>query len=331
VFVELERPLSKDTYLPRVVGGLGYAFAAKRGQYRLEMEQPVLPRHRVTVGAAAYRAFRPFFYQDEALSSEENTASAFFLHRDYWDWYEAEGVRGTVGFYFSPFMTVTVGVVREDEASLVNHADWSVFRQTKDFETNIPIPDGEYRGYEAAATYDTRPHNGDRRGRSAWGGMENFLRVKWERAGAGLGGDVDQWRVSADLRNYFRISSRQSLATRILAGTGHDRSGLLAPQRRFAVGGLGTLRGHLYRDLRGDHLALANLEYSFDLGRRSRALLFVDTGTAWDAGSLTDQRIPIDVGTGFRFGQDGLTLLLAQTVNESHADPKVYIRLGESF
>ena len=331
VFVELERPLSRASFLPRVVGGMGYAFAPERGQYRLEMEQPVLPRHKVTVGAAAFRAFRPFFYQDEALSSEENTASAFFLHRDYWDWYESEGLRGTVGLHPSPFMTVTVGVVRADEASLQNHADWSVFRQTKNFEANAPIVDGQYRGYEAAAAYDTRPRNGDRRGRSAWGAMENYLRVSWERAGAGLGGDADQWRVSADLRNYFRISPRQSLATRILAGTGHDRMGVLAPQRRFAVGGLGTLRGHLYRDLRGDHLALVNLEYSFDLGRRSRALLFVDAGTAWDAGSLADQRIPIDVGTGFRFGQDGLTLLLAQTVNESHADPKVYIRLGESF
>jgi hypothetical protein len=331
VFLRLERPLSRDTFMPRVVGGFGYAFAAKRGQYRLEMEQPVLPHHRVTVDVAAYRDFLPFFYQDEALSSEENTASAFFLHRDYWDWYEAEGLRGGLGVYASPFMKLSLGVVREDEASLVNHADWSVFRQTRDFLENAAIVDGQYRAYEAAATYDTRPNHGDPHGRPGWGAMENYLRVSWERAGAGLGGDYDLWRVSADLRNYFRISPRQSLATRILAGTGNDAAGILPPQKRFAVGGLGTLRGHLYRDLHGDHVALANVEYSFDLGRRSRALVFVDAGTAWDAGRLTDQRIPVDVGTGFRFGQDGITVLLAQTVNESHADPKLYLRLGESF
>ena len=45
-------------------------------------------------------------------------------------------------------------------------------------------------------------------------------------------------------------------------------------------GGLGTLRGHNYRDLGGDNLALVNLEYSFDLGGKNRVLVFVDSGTA---------------------------------------------------
>jgi hypothetical protein len=330
VLAELERSLSREDFLPRVLGGFGYAFAARRSQYRLEVEQPVLPRHRVTLGMGAFRSFRPFVYQDEALSSAENSASAFFLHRDYWDWYETEGLRAFVGVYPSPFLSLSFGVVREDESALVNHADWSVFRQTEDFPVNASIVEGQLRAYEVASTFDTRPR-GDGRARPAWGAVEHYLRVSWQRADAGLGGDYDLWRASADLRNYFRISARQSLATRVLAATGRNGSGVLPPQYRFALGGLGTLRGHLYRDLHGDHAALANVEYSFDLGGRSRVLVFFDAGTAWDDGTLTDQRIPIDVGTGYRFGQDGITLLLAQTVNESHADPKIYLRLRESF
>lgn len=330
---QFHRELDRDTFVPAATAGLGYAFAAERGQYRLGFEQPVAPRNRVTVGAEGYRSFLPFFYQDESLSTGENTASAFFLHEDYWNWYEAEGMRGFVRLHPSPFLTVSVGAMRQDERTLVNHTDWSLFNQKDDFRRNPGIPDGDVHSWEASLTFDSRPHDSrdDCWERSTWKGVEHLYRLAWERADGGLGGDYDLWRMHLDLRNYFRLSSRQLLATRILAGTGEARSGLLPDQRRFAIGGLGTLRGHNYRSVSGDRTALANLEYSFSTGGEGYALIFLDAGTAWDAGSLFDQRIAVDAGGGFRLGHDGITILAAQSVNRSNADFKMYVRLQESF
>jgi hypothetical protein len=83
--------------------------------------------------------------------------------------------------------------------------------------------------------------------------------------------------------------------------------------------------------LRGDHVALGNLQYAISVWHRGWALAFLDAGTAWDSGSLFDQHIPIDLGTGFRIGQSGPTLLIAHGINDSSADWHVQFRFQESY
>jgi hypothetical protein len=336
VYAAVERPLPRREYVPAWHAELGYGFASRRGDYGLGFEQPVAPRHKATVGIDAYRSVLPTFYGDEVIGNGENSASAFFLHRDYRDWYEAEGGRAFVGVYPSPLFSVSVGVTSRTEKSLRNEADWSLFRQTENFGENPAIAEGDYHAYDVTAAYDSRPRERDLPGadplpRSAWGGVEHYYRVGWERAGAGLGGDFDLWRVSADLRTYYRLSGRQSVSTRFLAGTGESGGGMLPPQRRYVIGGLGTLRGHDYRSLTGDRMALANLEYAFHVGGTSSALVFLDAGTAWDKGSLADQFIPVDLGTGFRLGENGISFLVGRSVNRSDAEVKAFLRFQESF
>jgi outer membrane protein assembly factor BamA len=331
--VAVVRRLQPKGYIPAFRAQMGFAFSADRGEYLVGFEQPVANRHRVTLGAQGYRSFVPFYYADESLSSEENSASAMFLHRDYWDWFETEGVRGYVGFYPSKMFTVTAGVRKQDEASLQNATDWSVFNQQDDFVQNPSVPEGDYRGYEATATYDSRPQDneGNIYMRPYWGSWAKLAKVTWERGGGGLGGDFDEWRVTADLRNYFRLAPNQSLSARILAGTGEGKGGSLPAGRRYEIGGLGTLRGHNYRSLGGDHVALANLQYAFGVSRQGWLLFFADLGTAWDAGNFFDQHIPIDLGTGFRLGESGPTLLVAHPLNESGGDTHVEFRFQESY
>ncbi len=195
-----------------------------------------------------------------------------------------------------------------------------------------------------SAVYDTRPRGGslgdDFFPRTNWRGVEYRHRITYERGDGGLGGDFDLWKVTADLRTYFRFSPRQTLSTRLLAGSGASRSlpppaaatgDELPVQRQFAIGGLGTLRGHNYRELRGNRVALANLEYAFSIRDEIRALVFVDAGSAWDRGSLKDQRVPVDMGVGFSAGEEGITVLAARNVNRSDAEVKVSVRFQKSF
>ena len=91
------------------------------------------------------------------------------------------------------------------------------------------------------------------------------------------------------------------------------------------------MRGHGFRELRGDKVALANLEYNFAVGSLGWAVFFLDSGVAWDQGAFSDQHIPVDAGAGIRFGDEGLTVLVARTVNRADAEAKLYFRLKESF
>ncbi len=344
VYGEVRRGMDPKGWLPGYHAGFGYGFAARRGWYGLGMEQPLIGDGTASIGLDAYRSVLPFFYGDEAIGDGENSASTFFLHRDYRDWYETEGGRVFLAAVADEDLRISVGMTLQEERSLREETDWSVYRQDAEFRPNPAIPEGDYRGIDVSAAYDTRPR-GDGPGddffpRSSWRGVEYRHRIVYERGDAGLGGDFDLWKVTADLRTYFRLSPRQTVSTRLLAGSGASRSlpppaeatgDALPVQLQYAIGGLGTLRGHNYRELRGNRVALANLEYAFSIRDEIRALVFADAGTAWDRGSLKDQRVPVDVGVGLSAGEEGITVLAARNVNRADAEVKVSVRFRNSF
>lgn len=327
----LERDLLRGSMLPAYRADFAYAFAARRGQYRILIEQPLLPRHKLTLGATAYRRNDTFFYGDEIISGGENSMSALLLHRDYRDWFETDGGSVWLGVYPSPFLAAHVGVTSRRERSLPVETDWSILRQTARFRPNPEIVEGTYRAYTADLSFDTLPaRRPDRRG------VEHRHRLSWERSDESLDGDFDSWLAVLDSRTYLRLSPSQSLALRMVWGSGASASetsasGTLPPQRRFVIGGIGTLRGHDFQSLAGDRMALANLEYDFGLVGASRAVVFVDAGSAWDEGTLFDQRIDVDMGAGVRLGEKGVSFYLARNVNRSDSDAKVLVRFQSTF
>jgi len=330
--LDVRRRLDPEGFYPAYHASAAYAFSAKTWQGGLGLEQPLAQRHKVTLGAEAYSHFLPFFYEREVFSSGENSLSSVFLHENYWNFYQAEGFYGYTALYTSPFVRLSFGIRGENERALSNNTNWSLFSQTKTFRPNPTIPAGRYIGYEADASYDARPRDpaGDVTPRTTWGGLVPWLRVSWIRGDGGLGGDFDLWKVTADLRGYFRVTPQQRIDARLLLGTGDSGTGILPQQRIYAVGGYSTLRAHPYRTFQGNRVALGNLEYSFALGRRVWALTLLDVGRAWSEGSLTDQKIPVDVGAGLRLGTSGITVLGAKSVNDG-GDVNVLLRLQESF
>src|SRR5262249_21260035 len=85
---------------------------------------------------------------------------------------------------------------------------------------------------------------------------------EWADAGR-LGGAFPCGPRPPHLRAPRHVSPRQALTGRFLLGIG---DGELPPQRRFALGGMGTLRGRALRELAGDRMALATAEYAFEPG-----------------------------------------------------------------
>ena len=98
-----------------------------------------------------------------------------------------------------------------------------------------------------------------------------------------LGGAFTFRRFTGQARGAARLSPRNWLMGRLTLGLGSEG---LPPQRRFSLGGQGTLRGRPRDDVEGDRMALASAEWQFEPNRPLPAVIFFyDGGTAWDRGA----------------------------------------------
>jgi hypothetical protein len=100
-----------------------------------------------------------------------------------------------------------------------------------------------------------------------------------------LGGDFTFKRFTGHVRGAARLSLRHALLGRVTVGLGSEG---LPPQRRFSLGGNGTLRGRERDDVTGDRTVLATAEWQIEPNAPLPALIFFyDGGTAWDRGIPT--------------------------------------------
>jgi Surface antigen variable number repeat/Omp85 superfamily domain len=119
-------------------------------------------------------------------------------------------------------------------------------------------------------------------------------------------GDLDFRRWIADLRGRKRIG-RTPVALRVLLGlSGGDPPA----QKRFALGGRGTLRGYEVREFQGDDMLVTNLEWEAAAGRfpRPSLILFYDGGRTW-GGALTSDGWKSGTGIGFEWSFSSVSVL----------------------
>ena len=131
-----------------------------------------------------------------------------------------------------------------------------------------------------------------------------------EVASPGLGGD---------------FAPRQALLLRGLVGVG---SGELPVQRRFYLGGMGTLRGYSLKQFAGDHLVLTTAEYwLYPRSPWPGLVFFYDGGTAWDRGRPRSGWKQ-DVGAGIDWpggGKGYLRLDVGFPLNREPANRRAYV------
>ncbi|HET9313983.1 MAG TPA: BamA/TamA family outer membrane protein, partial [Vicinamibacteria bacterium] len=147
----------------------------------------------------------------------------------------------------------------------------------------------------------------------------------------GLGGDFTFHRLVAQVRGAHTLSPRQTLFGRVLLGFG---GGSLPSQRRFALGGMGTLRG---RDTKafadGDRVALVTAEYAFEPVRIWPAVIgFYDGGRVSADGSGSGWKNDVGVGlawppSGRRLGRIDVGFPLNRDPGEPGARVTGYILL----
>ena len=95
---------------------------------------------------------------------------------------------------------------------------------------------------------------------------------------AGLGGDFNFQKGTIEDQRYIKVGHAQVVALRAQYGIG---SGNISEFNQFKVGGQNSLRGYRDDQYRGDHMALATVEYRFPIASKVQGAIFTDWGGAW--------------------------------------------------
>ena len=85
-------------------------------------------------------------------------------------------------------------------------------------------------------------------------------------------------KISIDFQVSIPTKKRGSIYLRIYGAQVSSSKGDIPYNQLFMLGGAHSLRGYKERQFRGSAVALANLEYRFLLGEKSRIFFFYDGG-----------------------------------------------------
>jgi hypothetical protein len=252
----------------------------------------------------------------------ENTLFALFARTDYRDYYEAEGGSARLGVEPGRDFGLRLEVRAEEQRSLRTRTRVSAFGDQDFFQPNPPIKRGNDRAWMVTARLGPEkiPLRGGTHGD-----------ISWERSGDPLTSDFDYGRLRATVHTLQRLGPRLDFRARAFYGS--TREGDLPPQKVWDLGGIGTLRGHEFKQYSGDQFFLVNAEQYLRVRKRSVYVFgFLDYGAAWfGSGNLDRQRPALDGGVGIRLAEGPISFHVAKNLRDGGSPVLFGVRLGGSF
>ncbi len=326
-------------------GYVSYRFGPEQVGYAVGGERPLFGAPKLFLGGDVH----DITASDDVwrVSPAEQTLVALAFKNTFRDYYRRRGGQLFAVMQAGENNEFTVMTRWDRHEPLANTTDFSLFRGDEEFRPNPPVADQHVNAWILGYTFDTRALSraGERRTYqrhlrdSAFGfGLRRKpgLRLEWtsELAGRGLGGDAHFDRNIVNLRGYLAFSDRQSFAARGIVG-GSD--GELPPERRFAIGGIGTVHGYRFKEEAGTGMVLFNSEYRVRLTRSPRG---GDEGGVsvfgfYDAGRVTGPLAGATgdwlQGIGFGLGISTFRVEFGYRANDIPSSLQVLVRLGPTF
>ncbi|MCX6826317.1 MAG: polymer-forming cytoskeletal protein [candidate division Zixibacteria bacterium] len=213
---------------------------------------------------------------------------------------------------------------------------WSLFGGGKRFAENFSTVAGHYRPIGKAEI--------DSKEISSW-----IAKIEWRSQKSDSLFGVSSWNTLAELewapggwnndcrfnRYLLSLTRHQStgrqtglLLKAIYGGSG----GYLPLQRRYFLGGLGTLHGYRQKEYMGTEFWLGDIGYGMEFPDADMAVwVFYNVGQIGnDAGQLAHSEIKHSLGIGLSFGNE-FRINLAKRMDRSGASPRIYVRFEHLF
>ena len=191
--------------------------------------------------------------EDWHLSDGEVGLATFFLHRDYRDYFSRHGGAVYAGLYLTRAADLTVSFSDQRWAARNARDPFTLFRNSDSWRPNPMMDEGKLHILAGTLRFDTRNDEDD-----PWSGW--FVTADFEHGHGTLTalgpasfftrsatpGPTDYRRGFLDIRRYNRLSPDGQLNVRFVLG-GWLGGDPLPLQRRFSLGGPGTLPGYDFR------------------------------------------------------------------------------------
>lgn len=327
-----------------IEGYAEYRFGPDRPGYSLGLERAVFGGPRLFLGAEIH----DLTASDDMwrLTTTEQSLAALAFKNSFRDYYRRHGAQVFGVLHAGSNNELTLMARWDHHQPLANTTSYSFFRDDQIYRTNPQALDRRVHALVFAYTFDTRAMTGPGVGLSYARHLHDDLfgfglrqapglRVEWssEVAGHGLGGDARFDRHILNTRGYLALSDRQLLSARAVLGFS---GGVLPIERRFALGGIGSVHGYGFKEAQGTGMALFNAEYRLRLFGRSNhdndgiaVLGFYDLGRV--TGPLNGSRNDWLQGTGVGIGLWGLRIDVGFRANDIPHSRQVLVRLGPTF
>ena len=192
--------------------------------------------------------------EDWQLRDVEVGLASFFLHRDYRDYYNRHGGSGYVRFSLLRDVDLTASLSDERWAARQTLDPYTLFRNSQSWRPNPELDEGRFHIANGTLRIDTRSDEDDPR--SGWHIVADYERGTGRTTifapttpgvrDADSDGITTYARGFLDLRRYNQLSPESQVNFRVVAG-GWLNGDELPLQRRFSLGGPGTLGGYAFR------------------------------------------------------------------------------------
>ena len=231
----------------KIYGSLGYGFRSRNWQYSIGAERLFGFGQNFKMGVI----YRNILHTEDMWRTApiENTLSSLFMGYDFLEYYEVEGVKPYAIFRTGPYLEHTFSFFSEEHRSAENNTRFAFFGKNR--HINPQIAEGQLQSFK----WNTNFHTGGfvLSDRIAVSGD-----IQAETGDAGwLDSDFRFNRYELEVKSDFLIDPSAILRFRVRGGTS---VGTLPPQREFALGGIGTMRGRAYKRFRGSDMLLINSE-----------------------------------------------------------------------
>ncbi len=260
-------------------GSIGYGLSNDKIRYRAGLTRKFFGKNSLELGVESFD-----LTQTEDLwviPQDENTINAFFFHEDYHDFYRSWGSAIYGKQKIGRILSIEAGYRQENQEDMKVEKDWSLFRQGKNFRDNPLIQMGEYKNtYLSVKLGDSRK-------------LKNWSASLDVELNNGLISDdmPDYERYILSVSKYQRLGRNDEVNFRVRYGT---TFGAVPDQKKFDLGGIGTLRGYGYKEFQnGDKMVLINAEYITDgdaitgleflpIFNDFEVAFFADAGIVWN-------------------------------------------------